>query len=390
MANRAYMAFAAALLLAVLVYAFWDEGSLLPWDPRAVHSARVRPTWTIDLETGEQGTPRADLHWGMKSRDDPYLAAYGGALIARAGDNFDKLDARSLAALAYAPNSFPARGPEAVVKNGAVFGVRTREGAFAKVRVKDIRGDYSLVMEWRVYPAPAVAAAPAAKEEAKAKEGPARPESPKATAKVPAKAASNPSLAWQALRDEALAAYREQRPEDAYEACGKAIAAAARAGEAHQALALVTCGSFFDLHRRHPEAIEDWLTQGKAIALKLDQKAIVAALGPREAMLKERSLRMLGVFYRDRNRTAEAADNFALAVDTVRAMAPPETPDQRLALRSDLYDLGAALARLGYRGIAQRALEESRELYLKTEPAHPALKSIDAQLQRLQADGKKK
>ena len=135
-------------------------------------------------------------------------------------------------------------------------------------------------------------------------------------------------------------------------------------------------------------ALPIWLKQGKALALKLDQKAIVGALGQRESMLKERALRMLGVFYRDRNRPRDAIDNFALAVDTVRAMPPPETSEQRLALRSDLHDLGSALAKLGYRGTARRALEESREIYLKTEPGHPALKSIDAQLKRLEGTEK--
>ena len=379
------MAFAAALLAALLAYAFWDEGAVLPWDARGVHSARVRPTWTLDLKTGTQGTPGADLHWGMKSRDDPYLASQGGALIARTDTSWDALDARALAALSYAPNTFSARGPDAPVKKGAVFGVRTHDGSLAKLRVKDIRGDYSLVLEWRVFPAPAAAAVqpPVEKPAAETPKANAKP-----AAKGKAKPAPNPSLAWQALRDEALAAYREQRPEDAYEACNKAVAASVAAGDAHHALALVTCGGLLDLHRRYPEQIEDWLKQGKALALKLDQKTIVDALGPREAMLKERALRMLGVFYRDRDRPRDAIDNFALAVDTVRAMPPPETPEQNLALRSDLYDLGTALAKVGYRGTARRALEESREIYLKTEPNHPTLKSIDAQLQRLQ-DAKK-
>jgi hypothetical protein len=122
--------------------------------------------------------------------------------------------------------------------------------------------------------------------------------------------------------------------------------------------------------------------------MKLEQRAIVAALGPREAMLKERALRMLGVFYRDQNRPRLAAENFARAVDTVRAMPPPETADRRLALRSDLYDLGVALAQMGLRGTARQALAESRELYLKSEPNHPTLKAIDAQLQRLDEPAK--
>lgn len=377
------MAFAGALLAALFIYAFRDEGAaLLPWDRYAVHSARVRPTWTLDLETGEQGTEGADLHWGMKSRDDPYLATYNGAWIAAPRAAWDALDARALDALVYQPNTYSARGADAPVKKGAVFAMRTRAGNFAKLRVKDIRGDYSLVLEWQVFaPPPAVAVPPPMDRTAT--------EIPKARSKPAAKGKPGPSPVWQALQDEALAAYREQRPEDAYEACNKAIAAAAAAGEPQRALALVTCGGLLDLHRRYPERIEDWLRQGKALALKLDQKAIVEALGERESMLKERALRMLGVFYRDRNRPRDAVDNFALAVDTVRAMPPPETAEQRLALRSDLYDLGSTLATLGYRAVARRALEESREIYLGTEPTHPTLKSIDAQLQRLQAPARK-
>ncbi len=97
---------------------------------------------------------------------------------------------------------------------------------------------------------------------------------------------------------------------------------------------------------------------------------------------------MLGLFYRDRNRLGEAAENFALAVDAVRALPAPETAEHRLVLRSDLYELGSALAKLGYRGTARRALGEAREYYLKSEPNHPTLKSIDAQLKRLEEEGK--
>src|SRR5262249_10302469 len=151
------------------------DGSALPWDPRGLHSARVRPTWTLDLETGEQGTPGADLHWGMKSRDDPYLATQNGAGIARANVGWDALDVRALDSLAYQPDAFPARGPDAPVKKGAVFAVRTRGGNLAKLRVKDIRGDYSLVVEWRVFPAAAVAQAQPRMEKAPAETAKAAP-----------------------------------------------------------------------------------------------------------------------------------------------------------------------------------------------------------------------
>ena len=148
--------------------------------------------------------------------------------------------------------------------------------------------------------------------------------------------------------------------------------------------ALVSCGSLQGLHRRAATQMDDWLRQAVVVCSKLEQKQIVAALGPREFLLKERALRMLGVFYRDSNRPREAAQQFALAVDMVRALPPPETGDHRMALRSDLTDLGLVLAQLGMRGTARQALGEAREYYLKTEPNHPTLKTIDSWLQRLQ------
>jgi hypothetical protein len=94
--------------------------------------------------------------------------------------------------------------------------------------------------------------------------------------------------------------------------------------------------------------------------------------------------RKLGVSYRDQNRPREAAQYFALAVDAVRAVPPPETGAQRLALRADLFDLGVALEQLGLRGTALQAFGEAREYYLKTEPSHPALKEIEEKISRLQ------
>ncbi len=363
MVNRWTIGFVAGFTAAALLWGCGGEDGL--------KSARVRATWTLDLETGEQGTPEADLRWGMRSRDLPYLAVRGGALITLPGQaGWVELDAAALGQLKYAENEYSAWGPDAPVHKGAVFGVRTREGHFAKIRVKDIRRNYTLDLEWIVYAGPAPEKSAAAKA--------------KSTAPPP----PNASLAWIALRDEALSAYREQRPEDAFEACKKAVPAAEAAGDANHALALVTCGGLLELHRRYPAQIEDWLKQAKTIALRLEQEAIVGALGPREALLRERALRMLGVFYRDRKRTGEAAENFAAAVDAVRALPPPETGEYRLALRSDLYELGVALAKLGYRATAKRALGEAREIYQKSEPNHPTIKSIDAQLKRLEEPAK--
>ena len=193
---------------------------------------------------------------------------------------------------------------------------------------------------------------------------------------------------WLALRDEALAAFGAQRFQEALDACGRAVAAAEPAGAAHHALALLTCGGMMGLHRRASRQAEDWLRQAVAITAQLDQQAIVAALGPRESMLKERGLRMLAVFYRDQNRRREAAANFALAVEAVRALPPPETSAHWMALRSDLYDLGVVLAQLGLRGTARQALSEARGYYLNTEPKHPTLKAIDEQLKRLEEPDK--
>jgi tetratricopeptide (TPR) repeat protein len=375
MAVRLYLSFAVLLALGMLIYAA-DRGDYvrMPWRPApeaGLQSATLRATWTVDLETGNQGTPRADLHWGMAARDQPYLGAFQrgsgkAALIAEVGAaRWEDLDAAALAKLSYSANQYSAWGPDAPVRKGAVFGVRTAEGNFAKVRIAEISDNYRLRLEWLLYATQK-----------------ANPE-PTATAAL----APGPSLTWQASRDEALAAYKAQRFQEALDACGKAVEVAQKAGAAHHALALVTCGSLIGLHRRASKQMEDWLKQGVAIATRLEQRQIVAALGPREAMLKERSLRMLGVFYRDQNRPREAAQNFALAVDTVRALPPPETADHRMALRGDLYELGMLLAKLGLRGTARQALAESRVYYLQTEPNHPTLKAIDGQLKRLDEPG---
>jgi tetratricopeptide (TPR) repeat protein len=368
MAVRAYVAIAVLVTLAALLYAAERSGLVqAPWQPAAEAGAQralVRPTWTLDLESGATGAPGADLHWGMQARDQPFLASYRAALIAPGGSaRWEEMDEAYLSRLTYAPNQYSAWGPEAPARKGAVFAVRTVEGNFAKVRIVEIGRKYDLTLEWTLF-----AAATA---------------SPRAGDK-----SANASLAWLAARDEALAAYKAQRYQEALDACGKAVEAAQQAGAENHALALVSCGGLMSLHRRAARQMEDWLKQGVAITLKLDQRAIVAALGPREAMLKERALRMLGVFYRDQNRPRQAAENFALAVDTVRAMPPPETGEHRLALRSDLHDLGLVLAQMGLRGTARQALAEARELYLKTEPGHSALKAIETQLQRLEEPGK--
>jgi tetratricopeptide (TPR) repeat protein len=372
MAVRWYAALAVLLTLAFLILAADRAGLVrLPWRPApeaGLHSVSLRPTWTIDLETGDQGTPQADLRWGMAARDQPYLEAYErssgrGALIAEVGDRrWEDLDEPALAKLNYAANRYSAWGPDAPVRKGAVFAVRTMEGNFAKMRVAEIGNSYQLRLEWLLYPVQRTV-----------------PDQPAGTAAPP-----GPALAWLAARDEALAAYRAKRYQEALDACGRAVAAAEQAGAEHHALALVTCGGLMELHRRAAQQMEVWLKSGVAIAMKLDQQAIAAALGPREFMLKERALRMLGVFYRDQDRPREAAEQFALAVDTVRAMPPLEMGEQHLALRADLYDLGVALAQLGLRSTARQALGEAREYYVKTEPDHPTLKAIDDQLRRLE------
>ena len=366
MAVRWVLAFAALVGLGVLLAAADYAGLVrLPWRPApesGTQSSLLRATWTIDLETGQRGTPQADLHWVMAAPDQPYLRSLQGALIAEGrGARWEEMNASTLAQLSYSSNQYSAWGPEAPVSPGAVFGVRTAEGNLAKIRIAGIRENYDLRLEWVLYPSPAAGRVASADP------------------------SPDPSLAWFKLRDEALAAYKAQRHQEALDACGNAVAAAEKAGPASHALALATCGGLMNLHRRATRQMEAWLKQAVAIAMKLEQKAIVAALGPEEAFLKERCLRMLAVFYRYQNRPREAAENFALAVDTVRAMPAPETGAHRLALRSDLFDLGLVLAQLGYRETARRALGEARVYYLKTEPKHPTLKAIEAEERRLES-----
>src|SRR6185503_14636061 len=199
MAVRLYAAFAALVAVVMLLYAADRQDYIrLPWRPApeaGLQSALLRPTFTIDLETGKQGDPRADLHWGMQARDQPYLgarqgAAGRGALIAEAGAaSWEGLDEAALAKLNFSANQYSAWGPEAPVRKGAVFAVRTAEGNLAKVRVVDVLENYELRLEWLLYRRP--------------KTGPEEPET--------AALAPGPSLSWFASRDQALAAYKEQR-----------------------------------------------------------------------------------------------------------------------------------------------------------------------------------
>jgi hypothetical protein len=359
MAVRLSVAFTVLAWLALLTYAADHAGYVrLPWRPApeaGQQSALLRATRTIDLETGKEGTPQDDLHWGMAPGELPFLGTREGAQIAPAGGaRWEDMNLAQLARLSYAANQYSAWGTDALVHPGAVFAVRTAEGNFAKLRIAGLGSDHELRLEWKLYPHPSPGIAPA-----------------------------DPSPAWTPLRDEALAAYREAHYQAALDACGKAVAAAEQAGGAQHALALVTCGGLTELQRHASRQTEDWLKQAAAIAIKLEQGAIVSALGPRETLLKERCLRVLAVFQREQKRPREAAENFALAVDAVRALPPPETGEQRMALRADLFDLGLALTQLGYRDTARRALGEAREYYLKTEPRHSSLKAIDEQLRRL-------
>src|SRR5258706_15258761 len=113
----------------------------LPWRPApeaGLQSALLRPASTIDLETGKQAAARADLHWGMQARDQPYLGAHQGgpgegALIAEVGAaSWEEVDQAALTKLSYSANRYSAWGPDAPARKGAVFGVRTAEGNLAK------------------------------------------------------------------------------------------------------------------------------------------------------------------------------------------------------------------------------------------------------------------
>jgi len=375
MQGRNEVVIAALVLLGALLFAGYRSGLLrLPAaDKPGVKTAMVPPTGTLDLETGEQGTPKADLQWALAAPGRPALHPLLGALIAPGGSvRWEHIGAVYLAGLRYSAAWHAASGPEATMRPGEVFAVRTGEGNLAKIRVAEIRGNFDLQLEWVLYAPPPGAAAPSpAAAAVPAAAAPATPESP------------NPSLAWRALREEALAAYRAKRYDDALQACDLAIAAARDAGGVAHVAALAGCGGLLGLHRHAPQKIEGWLKQAVALAEPLAPEAIEAVLGPGEALLKQRCRRMLGVFYRDQNRPREAATQFALAIEAVRAFAPPETGEHRLALRSDLFDLGMLLAQLGYGETARRALAESREYYLKTEPQHSALTAIEEQERRL-------
>lgn len=345
-------------------------------DTTDLREATVPPTYTFDLESGRvggfQGT--SDLFWQATTRSERCLrpSVDGKAWIAPLADQeFDIVDPARLATLVYSSRCIIHTNSGGELKKGLAFAVRTVEGNFAKVRVVGIGAHNELALEWRVFESLATALHQKGVTGARPPHGQS------------ASAPDNPSLAWRTMLDSARGAYRERRYDDAVLACERAIDTARTAGAVLHAAALTGCGSMGALHYQAPLKVEAWLLQAAYVAEPLSQAEIVSTLGLDEALLKERGRRMLGLFYRDHKRPREAAQEFALAIDAVRALGPPETGIHRMALRSDMFDLGVALARLGDNENARQAFAESRKYYIETEPQHPYLKVIADEEQRL-------
>lgn len=246
------------------------------------HKAHVPPTHTVDIDTGNVGRAGADLHWGMHSRGEPYLAGFEGGMLARLGGvAWEEATAAHLGKLNYAPAQFLFRSGEPGFRLGDVIAVRTGEGRLAKLRIVSLRRDYGADTEWVLYPPPT--------------DGAQAP-------------AHNPYVGWTAKRDAALAAYRGGDLNAALRLCGEGIDIAVQAGvdSAIHAYALIRCGEMMRLHSLAPTHIEDWLLRGLSIAEKLGQERITAELGSPESGLIRRGKRMLSLLHREQGAALDA------------------------------------------------------------------------------------
>ena len=116
--------------------------------------ASIRPSYTLDLETGTIGGDRGvDLWWRYATRGERYLEGRNGALLTLVeGRTFDQLNEDILRRLRYSPTSLAAWGEAPAIRPGAVIAVRTMERNYAKVRVLELGpGAAEIKLEWRVY-----------------------------------------------------------------------------------------------------------------------------------------------------------------------------------------------------------------------------------------------
>lgn len=295
--------------------------------------ATLRPTYAIDLESGEQEKSDAatrDLWWQAISAERRVLgpALQSQVLLAPlAPSGFAASDGAALAALGYAAAGFEHTNEGGAVAKGLTFAVRTQEGNFAKVRVVSISATNAIEIEWRVYQAPGAHAAGAGVQAPVAQ--------------------SNPSIEIPRLLDEAQRALRARNEADSAASLEQAVALARAlpAGSTQRTEMLSRAGSLYWSLRRL-ETARDVLDEAA--------QAIIAAgaNAPVHWELAARTHRMLGVVHRDARRLDEAIVWFGRAVDAAHGVRPRDENERStlaLGLTSNLAELASAQCLSGAR-----------------------------------------
>lgn len=317
--------------------------------------ASVRPSFTLDLESGTVGgSPAADLWWHFVTRDERYLDGRSGALLALIDDlSFEQADESFLKRIRYVQTSLRASGTNPPVRPGAVIAVRTMEGNHAKVRVLEAAsGAAELKLEWLVYVSP--------------------------QGKQPV---ANAAIGWEGKMQEALAAYRAKRPDDAERLHAEALAGAETFGTDNPRVALVLqrMGSMYWSMRRFEES-ERRLVRAAAILEGVKQSDLVEQLGLPNVFLVADVHRMLGVVYREQEKHEAASKHFLSASQAAQSLKLGASLDMRgMAIASNALDHAMAECQLGRNDEARKALQLARQ----SSPAQKSTQWIVERVDRL-------
>ncbi len=318
----------------------------------AARSASLRPSYTLDLESGVAGeSPAADLWWHFETRARRTLDGRHGALLSVVeGRAWEQLDAAALAGIRYSRASLLAWGIDDVVRPGTLIAVRTAEGNFAKVRIVDVKpGTTDLQIEWEVFP-------------------------------VPRAASKGDGGGWERKLDLAREAYRDKRPDDAEKLYAEALAGAESFGPANPrvALALQRAAGMYWSMQRLPEA-EQRLVRAASILKGLPSETVAGELGTANERLALDVLWLLAIVQRDQQRYEDASESFRATADLARSakVAPQDQAFNSLRIASSLYEHAMAECRLKRNDSASRALVTARSVAPDTPSTQHVIKSID-------------